>query len=287
MRAAVQAGLLAAALAFAAGCVEDVDPSPPPARAGPSAITVWAVGDAAEESLTGMPLAKLIAASRPDLFLYLGDVYETGSPEEFRRHYEPLYGSLASRTLPTLGNHEWSNREKGYFPYWKRKRGGRPLPEYYAALRGGWQLISLDTIEGFSRESAQGRWLRRRLKRRGSCRLAFFHIPRHSAGDVHGDSPQLEGLYRMFSGRVRVALAGHEHDSQRIKGTRGVLELIAGAGGRALYGLERDPRLIWGDDEDHAALRMRLKPGLMRYAFIADDGRVLYRGSTRCRPLRT
>lgn len=285
----------AAAAAAVAGCADDAGKLVSPARAAvsraraaSSAVTVWAVGDAAEGGLDGEPLARRIVSSRPDLFLYLGDVYEEGTPEEFQKHYEPLYGSIASRTLPTLGNHEWTNRGKGYFPYWKRKRGGRPLPEYYAVRRAGWELISLNTVVGFSRSSAQARWLQQRLERSGDCRIAFFHIPRHSAGDVHGDSPELEGLYRRFRGRVRVALAGHEHNSQRINGTPGVLELIAGAGGQVLYGLTGDRRLVWGNEEDYAALRMRLRPGRATYEFVADDGRVLYRGSARCRnPFRT
>ena len=42
----------------------------------------------------------------------------------------------------------------------------------------------------------------------------------------------------------------------------------------------------WGDDANHAALRLELSRGRARFAFVAADGRVLHHGSMRCRPLR-
>ena len=72
-------------------------------------------------------LARLVRRAHPGLFLYLGDVYETGPPAEFRSGYDPLYGPLAGRTLPTIGNHEYANRATGYQPYWRAKTG-RAMP---------------------------------------------------------------------------------------------------------------------------------------------------------------
>ena len=58
---------------------------------------------------------------------------------------------------------------------------------------------------------------------------------------------------------------------------------MAGAGGAELYPLDhRDGRLAFGDAEHHAALRLRLRPGGARYAFITASGRVLDRGAVRC-----
>src|SRR5918992_2903243 len=67
------------------------------ALAGSGRAEVWAVGDGADGGKRAKALARRIAARRPDRLLYLGDVYEHGSREEFRRNYAPVYGSLASR----------------------------------------------------------------------------------------------------------------------------------------------------------------------------------------------
>ncbi len=43
-------------------------------------------------------MAALVRRGRPDRFLYLGDVYETGTAQEFRRWYHPRFGRLARIT---------------------------------------------------------------------------------------------------------------------------------------------------------------------------------------------
>jgi hypothetical protein len=64
----------------------------------------------------------------------------------------------------------------------------------------------------------------------------------------------------------------------------GIVELIAGAGGRRLYDVdESDARLAFSNDTDYAALRLDLKPGVARWRFVAAGGAVLDRGSLSCR----
>jgi acid phosphatase type 7 len=132
--------------------------------------------------------------------------------------------------------------------------------------------------------SAQLRWLRAQLRRPGTCRLAFWHRPRFSAGDVHGDQADIDPLWRSLRGRARLVVNGHEHDLQRLRPIDGITELVAGAGGHGLYPLHRqDPRLAFGDDSSYAALRLKLSPGSAAYAFIDATGRALDSGRVRCR----
>jgi hypothetical protein len=59
---------------------------------------------------------------------------------------------------------------------------------------------------------------------------------------------------------------------------------VAGAGGAGLYSLDhRDSRLAFGDADHYAALRLRLRPGVARHAFVTGDGRILDQGTVRCR----
>jgi hypothetical protein len=79
-------------------------------------------------------------------------------------------------------------------------------------------------------------------------------------------------------------LGGHDHDSQRFEPVGGITELVAGAGGHGRYPVHRSyPRLAFGDAAHYAALRLRLQPGLARFAFVTGAGRTLDSGRLRCR----
>ena len=251
------------------------------AQPAPAPAVVWAVGDGANGTTEAKRLATAIRRDRPDRFLYLGDVYDRGTAAEFATNYDGVYGSLAAITSPTPGNHEWGNRATGYFPYWKKKRG-RALASWYSVESGGWQLLSLNSEAPHGARSPQLRWLRRRLGK-GDCRIAFWHRPRFSASPAHGDAPDVAPLWDGVEGRAALVLTGHDHGSQRLRRRGGTVELVAGAGGPNLYGVDkRDRRLVWADDDSVAAVRLELSPGRARFEFRTASGRALHRGSVRC-----
>jgi acid phosphatase type 7 len=264
-------------------------PKPVPNRAFASApadmpADVWAVGDAADGSDPARRLARLVVRARPDRLLYLGDVYEHGTADEFARHYAPLYGPLATRTAPTPGNHEWPNHVEGYDRYWQSVTG-HPTPPWYALRVGGWELISLNSEAPHGADSAQLRWLRRQVREPGSCRLAFWHRPRYSAGS-HGDQADVQPFWDALRRRAALILGGHDHNLQRFHPRDGITQLVAGAGGRSHYTLDPDdPRLAFADDTHDGALRLRLAPGRAAMAFVDATGRILDRAAARCRPL--
>lgn len=77
------------------------------ALSGPASATVevWAVGDGSNESQYDNDVAEMIESENPDAFLYLGDVYQFGSPLAFE-NYDESYGRFFFITYPTSGNHE-------------------------------------------------------------------------------------------------------------------------------------------------------------------------------------
>ena len=253
------------------------------AAASPAPLEVWAVGDGADGGEAGKRVAAMIAAARPARMLYLGDVYERGTRREFARNYAPVYGALARRTLPTPGNHDWPRHAEGYDPYWKRVTG-KPMPSSYVTRIGGWDLLSLNS-ETVGPASPQVRRLERTVASGGTCRLAFWHRPRFSAGG-HGDQPAVAPFWRALRGRAAVVVNGHEHNMQEMRVRDGIRELISGAGGRSHYPLDRaDSRLAWSNTSRDGALRLRLRPGRADYTFVAVGGRVLRRGTATCRPI--
>lgn len=243
--------------------------------------TVWAVGDGGNGSAAAKRVARRIARSRPDRVLYLGDVYDWDSAAEFARQYGSVYGRLARITAPTPGNHDTPTRE-GYDPYWRRVKRKSP-PSFYAFRIAGWQILSLNSEVAHGSSSAQVRWLRARVRRRGNCRLAFWHRPRYSAGTHHGDERDMAPVWDALRGRASIVVAGHEHDMQRLKRVDGITPFVSGAGGKDLYDIDRgDERLEFANDSQRGALRLELERGLARFAFVSAGGRTLDSGAVRC-----
>lgn len=266
------------------------DPLPPGvggfpfARSAPGdRATIWAVGDG-DASDAGRSVVDRIAAKGFDRLLYLGDVYQHGTAKQFRNNYAPTYGRLASRTAPTPGNHDWPNHTSGYDPYWRRALARKRVASWYAFEAGGWRIISGNSEIDHHRGSAQERWLRAQLRKPGgTCRLAFWHRPRYSAGR-HGDQPDMAPIWNALRGRAAIVLNGHDHDMQRLRPIDAITTFVAGAGGRSSHSVDpTDKRLAFADDEHVGALRLRLRPGEASYAFVSAGGRVLDSGSLRCR----
>ena len=236
------------------------------------APVVWAIGDGAAGTEDAVALARRIAADRPDRVLYLGDVYESGTPADFRDRFRAVYGPLVDRMLPTPGNHEWPNHLEGYDRFWKSVTGAA-TPPWYTVRLGRWQVLSLNSEAPHDDGDAQVSWLRRQLRRPADCRLAIWHRPRFSAG-THGDQEDIEPLWSRLVGRATLILNGHDHDVQRFEPVRGTVELVQGAGGRGHYPVDRsDPRLAFANDRDYAAARIVLRPHRAQIATVTRTGR--------------
>jgi hypothetical protein len=257
----------------APGCGEDASPT-----------TVWALGDGGVATPEDDRVGAFLAKQDLDRFLYLGDVYETGTREEFERHYQPAYGRFKDVTEPVPGNHEWANRERGYDRYWAAhlaRSGGR---HYYSFDLAGWHFIALNSEEEIGRGSPQLDWLRKDLDRRsGNCTIAFVHRPRLSAG-LHARAERMEPAWSLLQGRAVALVSGHDHNYQRFRPQRGTVQFVVGTGGRSRYDVdERDRRLARSDDESFGALRIRLRPGRADYAYVTVDGQEFDAGTLTCR----
>lgn len=85
-------------------------------------------------------------------------------------------------------------------------------------------------------------------------------------------------------GHASIALAGHDHDMQRLHPIDGITPFVDGAGGQELYPVNRDdPRLAFFDETHHGALRIKLGPGRAVLSFVAQNGTTLDRSPVTCR----
>jgi hypothetical protein len=254
-----------------------------PSGAQSERAVVWAAGDVATPGVRADRIAALVRRGRPDRFIYLGDVYETGTAEDFRRWYHPRLGRLAGITEPTIGNHEWDNRFQGYYRYWYGRKGQR-LPPWFETQIAGWEILSLNSQAPHGSQSEQVRWLRSALEGPGDCRIAFWHRPRYSEG-AYGGAPDLNPFWNALSGHARIVLSGHDHNLQRHERQHGLVQYVVGAGGRPRYKLHPGPStMAWGTDRFDGALRMVLQPGRALLEFRAPSGRLLDRSFERCDP---
>jgi hypothetical protein len=244
---------------------------------------VWSVGDGGDGSAAARKLAALIKRDEPERFLYLGDVYPAGTRTDFRRRYAPAYGRLRRITEATPGNHDWPNRRSGFLSYWKAAKG-RTQRAYYSFSVAGWRFLNLNSEAPHGEASAQLVWLRKQLAAPGTCRIAFWHRPRFSAGTVHGDAPDTAPLWNSLRGHARLVLNGHDHTLQRFRKRDGLTEYVAGAGGSILYRNRRDSRLAFGRAGVTGALRLLLEPGKATLEFRSSSGRLLDRSRATCRP---
>ena len=256
--------------------------------AAPARTVVWALGDGADGSEEGRELAAYVLSMQPERFLYLGDVYEQGGAEEFELNYEPLYGALASRTDPVIGNHEYDRRFEGYYPYWRGKRRfGRERARHRSYVDDtGWQVLA------YSSESdprAEAAWLRRRIARhRGTCRIAAGHRGRYVvADDSHDDNPDQAPVWSELAGRAAVNLIGHNHLYGRLEPIDGVHVLISGAGGHGLRSLGEQRHPVAAAETGVAtATRLFLRRGALDFSQVDAQGRVHDSGTIHCTPVR-
>lgn len=270
-------------------------PRQPPSVPGRPYV-VAAVGDGAGGEATAKRVTDLIAGWDPTMMLYLGDVYERGTPTEFLNWYggsDAFYGRFREITNPTVGDHEFKlGRGPGYFDYWDN------VPGYYSFNAAGWHFASLDSTGqsgGTDHESAQYRWLAKDLQAHaGQCTIVYFQNPVYSIGP-HGDTAAMRTIWSLLVAKgVTLVLSGDDHDYQRWQplGPYGSpmdgapVQMVVGTGGHSIRAFAGDdPRMVAGFDDPHqayGAVRLQLGAGGLAFAFENIAGVVLDEGALAC-----
>ena len=226
----------------------------------------------------------------------LGDtVYPDGSAAQYAACYEPSWGRHRFRTQPAVGNHEYRTPgASGYFEYFG-SAAGDPDQGWYAYEFGSWQIIVLnsncDEVD-CETGSQQERWLRNQLSADPRlCTLAYMHHPRFSSG-MHGDTDELADLWQALEEyRVDVALAGHDHNYERLNpmtaagsvDPAGIVSFVVGTGGTYLRPvLEQRPGSEVAIDDAHGVLVLDLSQSGYTWRFVDTARSTLDSGSASC-----
>nr|BAL55188.1 OmpA domain-containing protein [uncultured prokaryote] len=257
---------------------------------------IAAVGDGGNDGTYSAQVAQLIASLSPNMFLYLGDLYEKGSYTEFLNYYGTdgsLYSAFRAVTNPVVGNHEYEGGiTEGYLRYWHSP------PSYYSVDAGGWHIIALNSTSQFGQfapGTPQYEWLLSDLQaHRDGCTIAYFHHPRFSIGP-EGDTPALQPIWELlYQFGVELVLAGHDHNYQRWvpldrngqPDPNGINQIVAGTGGHGIRGFARsDARVAAGFDlppAAYGALLLELFPSRADIAFIDLRGQPIDSTAVTC-----
>ncbi len=270
--------------------------TPPPGQP----LVVSAVGDGSGGQTAETDVVNRISSWNPNLFLYLGDVYENGRAMEFDNWYgKPgaagTYGQFYSISDPAIGNHEYVGSDiNGYEWYWNN------VPPYYSYNAGGWHFISLNNISKFIGNSptnanyiAETNWLKQDLVHdKSACTIAYFHEPMFNVGP-EGSATNTTGIWQILAqNHVTLVLNGHDHDYQRwvpmdqngTPSSNGTTEIIDGSGGHGHQApVTTDSRLAASDFTHFGALRLSLGTAGAGYQFVSTAGTTLDSGSIPCK----
>lgn len=255
-----------------------------------------ATGDGASGESNADAVTDLIASWDPNLFLYLGDVYDKGTFTEFQNWYGTgtnRYSRFNAITNPTVGNHEYEgDQAPGYFDYWNN------VPNYYSVNAAGWHIINLNSNGQFDQTASgtgQYNWLVQDLETNHSaCTLVYFHHPVYNIGP-EGESNRMRQIWALLAQHgVDVVLTGHDHTYQRwqaLDGSgnldpNGVTQFVVGTGGHGIQDFVRtDSRVAIAFDTPPAAfgaLRLELNRNGAAYQFVNTKGVTLDSGSIEC-----
>lgn len=191
--------------------------------------------------------------------VYEGERGGTGSggdDEDWWSSFYQPYRYVISRVpvYPAVGNHDASDSEQSddraqmYDNFHTASRfddadgwsSVDPGLHYRVGFGADVEVVAVDTSEASSLDEHRYfqnpkhlRWLRETFTRSGPrWQIPFSHHPAFCAGPHHGNDPEivetLVPLYRDH--RVRVVLAGHEHNFQ-VSEVDGVTHVVTGAGG--------------------------------------------------------
>jgi hypothetical protein len=267
-----------------------------PASGNP--LVVVAAGDGASGEPNETVVTNLISSWSPNLLLYLGDVYEKGTPTEFYNWYgtNQNFGVFRAITDPAIGNHEYSADKSaaGYFDYWNN------VPNYYSFNAGGWHFVSLNANSQFgqySTNSGQYKWLAQDLATdTAACTLVYYHQPIYNIG---AEPPQtaMQPIWSLLAQyKVDIVLNGHDHDYQRwvpLDGSgnpsaNGITEFVVGSSGHGIQTFTTtDSRVAKAFDSNtkpapYGALRLALFGTQANFNYINTAGTVLDTGTINC-----
>jgi len=269
--------------------------SPPP-----NGEVLVGAGDIAMSGSSGDDAtANLLVGIAGTVFTLGDNAYPNGSTSDYANYYNPSWGQVKSRTMPTPGNHEYQTTgAAGYFAYFG-SAAGDPAKGYYSYDLGAWHIIVLNsnsscTTISCAKDSAQEQWLRADLMANTkACTLAYWHHPRFNSGASHGNNTAVAPFWDdLYEFGAEIVLNGHEHVYERFAPqtpsaaadpARGIRQFTVGTGGAGLYSFGTvQPNSEVRNSTSLGVLKLTLGTNSYGWQFIPATGSFTDSGSGTC-----
>jgi hypothetical protein len=269
--------------------------SPPP-----NGEVLVGAGDIATSGSSGDDAtANLLVGIAGTVFTLGDNAYPNGSTSDYANYYNPSWGQVKSRTMPTPGNHEYQTTgAAGYFAYFG-SAAGDPAKGYYSYDLGAWHIIVLNsnsscTTISCAKDSAQEQWLRADLMANTkACTLAYWHHPRFNSGASHGNNTAVAPFWDdLYEFGAEIVLNGHEHVYERFAPqtpsavadpARGIRQFTVGTGGAGLYSFSTpQPNSEVRNNTSLGVLKLTLATNSYAWQFIPATGSFTDSGSGTC-----
>ena len=231
---------------------------PPTTWSGTSeSPTIAAVGDGAYGTMVPQSVVTSIVNADPAVFIYLGDADQSGTYTELYSHYGALalngdpdtqWGTLASITQPTVGNHELPS-QAAWQDFWHQR------PDRTSFDFGGVRFIDLNSSATMSPRKLTIRVRASIARFVCACVdiVGIWHIPPILESANQAQNLPTWALFANAGGDL--VLNGHAHanveykpmDASLLTGQPGshMVDLIAGSSGDVLGSGGTDSRLAW------------------------------------------
>jgi hypothetical protein len=200
-----------------------------------------AIGDAGRGDAAQYEVSAQMQAFRKafayDFVVMLGDnVYDGGTPEDYRQKFELPYKPLLDDRVPfyaTIGNHDDPNQPT-YAPFHmdnQRYYTFKP-PSLLSRITGANVRFFMIDTERLDRPQLE--WIDREMAASDAdWKIPVFHRPIYTSGLYERPARTLRAALEplFLKHNVTVAFSGHEHFYERIKPQRGITYFISGAAG--------------------------------------------------------
>jgi hypothetical protein len=231
-----------------------------------------------EQYQLGEQMAKLHGRFKFDTVVTVGDnLLGSERPQDFKVKFELPYKALLDagvKFYASLGNHD--AREQRFYKLFNM--GGdlyytfNPVPD-----------VRFFMLEATYPTPEQFAWLEKELKASiSNWKIAVFHQPLYSSGDMHGSDLSLRKVLEPFFVKynVSVALSGHDHFYERVKPQKGIEYFVVGSGGRLRVGnIDRTSGIMAkGFDTDQAFMVAEIIGDEMYYNAISRTGQIVDSG---------
>ncbi|MHB8695736.1 MAG: LamG-like jellyroll fold domain-containing protein [Solirubrobacteraceae bacterium] len=248
--------------------------------------------------LQGQPLSAILTLG--------DDQYDSGTLSEFGGGYAPTWGVFKNITYPIPGNHEFNTPAAiDYYDYFNGTGNttgvaGNAGAGYYSFDVGTWHVVALNSNcnlipGGCGAGSPEEQWLQKDLSASTSpCTLAYWHHPLfHSGAETGGDA--MSQIYSdLYAAHATLVLNGHEHQYERFAPEdpsgkfdplHGIVEIIAGTGGRSLEGFPTvAANSLVRNNTTYGILELTLMPTSYSFKLVpASGGTFTDSGSRPCR----